>query len=726
MPTEMSNALGTARQFMPRPANTYQERLTGINAPAYKVPQGLSNAEAAAVNLEKLNAAMLNYKMGREQRTDMLTMQKAEEILNGKTLEEQAMMDSVDIANQLYGDNPTASAYFIAHTERIRGENMASIAKTKYEEEYADMPAKSPEEEAARFFKFTETFKQNNMRTPVNAIAFDMGYNKMLTVNQKAVFDAHVSRDVNDRIAETKGVTKAELSKFSEDMIQGSPNTLDENTQKLQTIINQPRFAALPLGEREAMINEWIKASVKSGAIDMEELKHMLSNVTIATQLDGSNVKAIDLVDIHHLENLSNDYQMRYYIEAKDKIITEYGKDTSMTRFYTDGAKKHGRDKDLHYSQASVIKSMVNANNNNKRIGEIKEAKAALKYTAEMSQLKAAYTAYHNGMPNMANGFSTALDNVSLTTKAAFFNNEMAYYLTAGTDSETSAANMLRLLTWPPLREARTAYVSTMGSSLNLENLDDKGNMLMPKNVRSLLDLQKVDKGKFVTAFGADISQKVSQIQRFVDMSGGDYNKAFAMAYKVNTTDNDVKSLYSSALLKNLAWDDTAIETLGTIDTDTVFLVSSAEALSYIKDAATAYMCAGMEQSGAVQAAKDDFNNSFKLYHGGLIPRNTFNGMGTSNDEKLGQLALDSFIAEYTTEADVDINDIDLHYDTTNQTFTLTGGNMLKTYRLEQVLQKGQALIKEKPEIKNVLLTPEEINAARHPRIELDSVHDDA
>ena len=115
MPTDVSNALGTARQFSPRPDSLYQGRYGGLSV--QQATADISKSAELAENMNKLNAVVQGYLVQHEKYLDTRGQLEAENLINGLSADDIKKLSVVDAA-QASGivssmDNP----YFLAHAE---------------------------------------------------------------------------------------------------------------------------------------------------------------------------------------------------------------------------------------------------------------------------------------------------------------------------------------------------------------------------------------------------------------------------------------------------------------------------------------------------------------------------------------------------------------------------------------------------------------------------------
>ena len=76
MPTDISNAVGTARQFTPQPDNIYQGHYQGIGV-SNGAPSATNSVISTAESLSRLTEALQGYAVSHEKYMDVTGHQQA-------------------------------------------------------------------------------------------------------------------------------------------------------------------------------------------------------------------------------------------------------------------------------------------------------------------------------------------------------------------------------------------------------------------------------------------------------------------------------------------------------------------------------------------------------------------------------------------------------------------------------------------------------------------------
>lgn len=243
MAKRIASAVGTEMQFMPQPDATYQERLTEVQGVRGTNPSSSSTSMfASAAN--NLNSSWLSFITDREKRMNEEGLTEANRLIASTTEEDRQKLNTLDMALTYGYGNNLDNPYFIAYSDKLRGQALGDSAKLAYTEEFGDSPARTPDEEVKRYDDFVQKYRQRFIDKGLidNNVSFEQGFNDKNIENQQTLMSNHVQRDIEDRIAETFNNIKSELGQFVYDM-----PTMDRATQvqKLQEIFNQSRLMGL-------------------------------------------------------------------------------------------------------------------------------------------------------------------------------------------------------------------------------------------------------------------------------------------------------------------------------------------------------------------------------------------------------------------------------------------------------------------------------------------------
>ena len=324
MPTDVSNALGTARQFTPRPDSLYQGRYGGLSV--QQATADISKSAELAENMNKLNAVVQGYLVQHEKYLDTKGLIDAQNYINGKSPEDIKTMDTIDAAQSAGILSSEDSKYFIAHAEKLRGTFLARQMKLDYDNEYAMNPSASLKEEQERFANYANKYKDNLFKSnsrPQNIAAFDMGFNENQLVNYTNLATDWNKKKYQDDITVTMASTQSKLG----DIIQNSPELLKVNgamTQAVQEAFNETRLMGLPMSYRMKLLDDFATQIVQTGHLDSTRLEQMLDNVVVQTGLDGTKTVASSLLDMQTYKTYNAKFNEQFMTKQKEDMINSY------------------------------------------------------------------------------------------------------------------------------------------------------------------------------------------------------------------------------------------------------------------------------------------------------------------------------------------------------------------------------------------------------------------
>lgn len=739
MPTNISNAVGTARQFTPQPDAFYQGRLSGLAAIQYSAAQ-FTNHALVAENLTKLTNAMQNFEFGNDKRQDELGLQRATDLINGSTAEDIMRLNVIDAAQQEgymdVADNP----YFKAHAERLRGEFLSTKARQAYDEKYAELPADSADAEVARYNEFSLKWRQENVKSlPMNQVAFDKGFNANGMVNQTMLAQEYTKKKIEEGRQVTYIETMAQLGKLKEDFPHMQK---DELTAKVREVLSNPRLMGLDVATRAKLVNEFAQSMITTGAIDVERFLQMAQNVTVQTNMDGTRRTMYDLIDPQSFRVQGNLYQAQYYTKEADAFLSDYKNDVNMDRCLQDFESYDNYKQQRLGKYLPQIKSQQGALQAKKAVEAQKVAKKENIATGARLYLQANYKAYIDGMeydgspkknrtgmpfvPNGEGGWRAPTED----EKMNFFKESEAYVMdyTKQPDmsEETRSRYWMKLYNYEPLRSIKQSYVHDYEqqlSGLSPESLqrDSEGSIVLPDKIKMFTAAYKHDSADFQNAFGDKMAQNLERITRYAEAAGS-LAGGIEMLAQDNVLDPDLKRTYLNEVSTSIAQSGYNIEDMHTVgggNTTTVWLGDNPSAALYVEDQAAFYRAHGYSTEGAIQAAIGGMKERMMYIHGALIPKTLFSNAGTTNDEYWSAGVLDEMI--YTTAAeagDVDnASEVNVVYNSRTSTFVFSYGGTVKYKTLQDIKKEAYDKAKTASERGDTVstVTTADINAARNP-----------
>lgn len=307
MPTEISNALGTARQFTPQPQSSYQGNYGGVNPTRFQA--NTAREVQLAQSIQQLSNALLSYRVRHEEYKDKKGLAEAERMVNGMSPEDIQKLNLIE-ASQKYGYvDETANPYFKAYVDKLRGGFVASRMKQEYDEYIKNNPPKTIEDSYKSWDSFSKAyiaqFKEDN---PVeNNTAFDMGYNEQNLVTGIQLTNQFIGKQ---REKDMEVATASFASKLS-NLITQAPELLKVNgafTESFQNAVNEARLANIPFSQMMEVQSKVLNQLITSGSMGVERLMQMADNIVVSTQADGTPIMLSSLINEQSLKELQVEY----------------------------------------------------------------------------------------------------------------------------------------------------------------------------------------------------------------------------------------------------------------------------------------------------------------------------------------------------------------------------------------------------------------------------------
>lgn len=746
MPTDISNALGTARQFTPQPDALYQPRLSGVAA----IQQGvasITNHELAAANLSKIMNSLNAYGLNKERRQDAWGLEKAKRMINGMTAEDIMALDITDaLQSEEYADvrdNP----YFVAYASKLQGEYLNTRQRQEYDAMYAESPAKSVDEEVARYKKHQSEWVKSNLKVaPINQTAFDMGYNESGVVNMTSLANKFTEKQIQERQMETHANVSANLSQIALKRAQnGEGYALEEMINDTQTIFNEERVAAMPAQLRYQAGAKFLNELVKTGGLTEDDALTLMDTVTLQTRMDGTRRTLAEVADPFSIRQQATIYADADYEKMKYDFVQEFSGDVNLDRYWdTVTNEKNPRRKRALLEAESSITSKIEADKRAKAREAIKLAEQEAKSTLQQTWLTGDFAAWSKGhewyagdklsgsgrVPDGKGGF-TAVDPDEAITFFRAKLGEITQQYEQG--DKAQAREWLKLMTYPPFSEIRNLYRGQYMQGLRnivAVEVDDSGEAVIPDDVKMLLSAYKYDSSGFQNAFGNDITREIRKLNRYVESSGS-WKKGLEMFARDNTTEPEVKQMNRSAiqsLLNKSAFTIENVLTLGDHGPDsgnvtTVWINENQQARVYVEAQAIDYMNQGYSADMASRMAWDELQKECCYYHTAFLPKKLFSNIGTDMDLYWASKVLDSYV--YKVAGDGDANDVIADYNDMNSTMSFRHNGNVITRTIEDIKKEAYERAKNSLQPAPKYFTSEAINAAVNQRYAIGVDEDD-
>lgn len=698
MAKRIASAVGTEMQFMPQPDATYQERLTGVQGVRGTNPSS-SSASMFASAANNLNSSWLSFLSDNEKRMNEEGLTEANRLIASTTEKDRQKLNTLDMALTYGYGNNLDNPYFIAYSDKLRGQALGDSAKLAYTEEYGDSPARTPDEEVQRYDRFVQQYRQKFIDKGLidNNVSFEQGFNDQNIENQQTLMSNHVQRDINDRISETFNNIKSELG----NLIYDAPTmTRAEQVQKLTEILNQSRLMGLNPSQRQTLVDNFCKEIITTGTIkDFKNFKAtILDQVPVQTRLDGVTQTMGDLVDTMELDTLNVAYRKAHMEKSKMDFLKEYGKDKDMNRAYTAAIKMGQSGNRSARDDAEILTSTfgdIESLQNQHKAAQARIAKVGAKGVASAAAAQAsAASAMENIRAFMEDdnpvrdGYGSSIGKPLVSGKAVdsgtiltAFQNYENQIINSDDDEDTKAQKLMKLYTYSGVSNVKSQLVNSVLQTINSTTADSVESSGVPNSIIYLVKARNINHGQFAGAFGSNVDAAIGAIVNFSHASGEeDADNALIRGYanycRIKDTSEQDKQNYMSQI-KSIAAGGWSIGGMDSWNSEG----STAPDISWdnpqisetVKDRALMYNLAYHDPQAALNAACNDIRDSYAYYHGAIFPKNCFNsGLSPDTERAFARQSLDALCYQFADNWGVSAEDINVAYDEASNTWSFS------------------------------------------------------
>ena len=698
MAKRIASSIGTEMQFMPQPDATYQERLTEVQGVRGTNPSS-SSASMFASAANNLNSSWLSFITDREKRMNEEGLTEANRLIASTTEEDRQKLNTLDMALTYGYGNNLDNPYFIAYSDKLRGQALGDSAKLAYTEEFGDSPARTPDEEVKRYDSFVQNYRQRFIDKGLidNNVSFEQGFNDKNIENQQTLMSNHVQRDIEDRISETFNNIKSELG----NLIYDAPTmTRDEQVQKLTEIFNQSRLMGLNPSQRQTLVDNFTKEIITTGTIkDFKNFKAtILDRIPVQTRLDGTTQTMGDLVDTMELDTLNLAYRKAHMEKSKMDFVKKYGKDKDMNRVYTDAIKMTNSGNRDERDQGELLTGMfgpIESLQNQNKVAQARMAKVGAKgvTTATKSQASSASAmenirAFMEDDNPVKDGYGSsigkplvggkAVDSGTILSSFQAYENQI---INSDADEDTKAQKLMKLYTYSGVSNVKNQLVNSVLQTINSATADSVGANGVPNSIIYLVKARNINHGQFAGAFGSKVDAAIGAIVNFSHASGEeDADNALVRGYanycRIKDTSEQDKQNYMSQIRSIAAggWSIGGMESWNS-EGSTAPDISwdNPQIAETVKDRALMYNLAYHDPQAALDSACNDIRDAYAYYHGAVFPKNCFNsGLSPSTENSFAKQSLDALCYQYASNWGVSAEDINVSYDEASNTWSFS------------------------------------------------------
>lgn len=710
MPTDISNAVGTARQFTPQPDNLYRGNYQGVGANT-AASSATNSTDDLAQNMMQIDSALQGYMVHHEKYLDAKGHNEAESMINSMSPADIKKLNVIDAAqNEGYVDS-TSNPYFKAYADRLRGTFLSSQMKLEYDNKYSMTPARSMDEEAKRYADFSSQWKKDNAegdKAPLNPYAFNIGFNENQLVNINNLASSWSKKKHEDDITNVMAATQSQLG----DVIENSSELLKSNglmTNAVQSIFNQTRLMGLPQSYRQKLLDDFCTEIVKTGHIDSDKLSQMMDKVVVSTDMTGTPTKASDLLDMQTYKTMAAAYNKQFVTKWKYDTIQKFVKTKDRQGFlqYLEDTRNNDPDKapEVASMWGAVDGGITQKENEEKRIKEMKlkalleQQKNAFKNQQQVNNMNGALSVWMNG-GTMYNGqtisslkFDPQLSGSKLAESVDYIlkTDDSGNFVNESDMSPNSRAKYLsNVMSFPTFSQARKDIINQYGNSIDSIQPDGNGGATYSQTAYNLVNLYQANSADFSNAFGTEMTSKVGLISIFSTAHGGDINAGLADYAAYNVTDKDVIRDYESSAkyqLSGYTIDDMPVLGGGVT---TAKAYNSEDAIQMLTKVSGALMSKGYDDYTAVNNAAGIVRDSMVYFQGAYIPKGAFNNIGTPNDEVYMSKALNRWCYDVASDGNADVR-----YNSNSQTFFVSGDLDSKSFSLNDMRSRAYDIYAE-------------------------------
>jgi len=731
MPTPISGALGTQRQFTPQPDAGYVGRYNTFS-PA-TVSASTNRHEQLQANLSQLTAALSSYRVSHEGYLNDTGHIEAERMIQGESEESIRKLNAIDAAQQEGFVDALSNPYFKAHAERLRGGFLSTVMKNAYDEKYAMTPARTAQEEANRYNQFARDWQKANLSgdaAPVNMTAFASGFNENQLVNMGNLMATWEKKNYENEVTTTMAAVQSEL----QDVIKNAPELLQENgrtTDRVQEIFNNVRLMGLPAQYRSKLLNDFAEAFIKLGYIDGTRLSQMMDRITIQTNFDGSEMKASELLPMATLKGMADEYNAQFYTqelyEWKQNHIKNGTLEEAMSE--VDGWKHSDPTKARRANQ--MIPAIESG---------IEQKKRDEERAMRQRQAAAGRGGGRSGGTVTDTQMISDIFSVWLQKGDMIYGRSISSY-TIDKDALYSVATPLlqrciaqedwqgayRVMDLPQMNALRSSVSANIANILSSILPSDDGGVNIGDNpfLKSLVDGCITNPAAIANTFGGDLAREAYTLKTLsIAYGGGDtgYDEALRLYSLSNQTKRqspDVHNENAAATKANMLGFtiDDVPHSSGSTDLADFGYPCNQFVADDLRTLWTTLLDAGIPPEQAQSIVNSCVRNNYETYHLGVFPRSIYAYMETDHDADYFRKAMDDVIYALCEGGGTrDYEETTIGYNPITRIFTFSCNSMGRTRQvtLNQLRTAAQEISKTTPkESTTTTWDVDDINAQR-------------
>lgn len=661
MPTAISGAIGTARQFTPQPDAGYVGRYAGVSPSS--INASFNRSEQLSQNMMQLSAALSSYRVSHESYMSDMGSIEAQRMIQGESEESIRKLNAIDAAQQEGFADSFSNPYFKANAERLRGGFLSTVMKNQYDEKYALTPARTAQEEANRYNQFAKDWQKENLEgdsAPVNMTAFSTGFNENQLINMGNLMATWEKKNYENEVTTTMASVQSQLG----DVIKEAPELLKTNglvTQRVQEIFNNVRLMGLPAQYRAKLLNDFAEEFIKTGHIDGTRLSQMMDNITIQTNFDGTEMKASQLLDMMQYKTLASEYDRQFHTQEDYDWIQDMRKKgrAGLKEAMAQVAELRLTDPELARKRNSFIpqiNSLVEHDENVARQARYNAARARgrkaggkgngtindpSEIQSILSQIRQGSTVV-NGSPINALSFDKdALYGVALP---------MIQQMVTNGDME----GVSRMMDYSKLKDLRGSISDSLASTIAQIRPSDDGGVNIGGNAELMSFVEAVASNPTAIehTFGGSLAKEAWTIKTFTDnFGGGEWGfqqglRLYAESRDTVSKNPELHAAHVSQGQSNIAgYTIDGVANFGNYsDTADFGYNCNRFVASELSQIWTGFLDAGRTPEEAQSAINQIVRQNYGTYHYSVFPKSVYYNMGTDDNARYFKKGLDTYI----------------------------------------------------------------------------------
>ena len=726
MPSLISNALGTQRQFTAQPDAVYQGRYADVS-PQRAAVDDTTSRDSLAENMERLSQAFQGYSLQHEKYLDSKGLREAQAMIGHESAAAIEKLNAVDAAQVEGFANSLDNPYFKAYAEKLRGQFLSNRMKDEFDVAAQEHPEwkSSPDELMQHYSNFANDWKNSHLDgsiKPTNEYAFDMGYRENNTNELNGLMGEWHKQKKQDDIL----VTTTQVANDLDSVLMNAGTYMEDSTGKtmkdaIQKALNPTRLMGISLDSRMSIIRDFLNKGVNSGALPIDAVDKVLPDIVMQTTADGQTIKLKDVVSMKGLHVDAANYLSRYNSSMKEQFMQQYSGDYAGA--LEDLEKTQYTDPDRYQVLASTL-PQIKAEQLRMEAKAEAELKAAQKaaargqyggrrggsggggrrggsggrsYRSSRRNPDGTVGGYgghklHNAdevgqfITAAVNGNNTAgglpLDSYSVTPELFMpaLKNEIQYLAANG-----NMDAVYRLMNTKQAGALRSSIARDIKMEFNTLRVGDDGHVTIDGKTQDALNAYASNPLAMKDIFGSEVYNDAVILHTYMRACPTDTQQAYDGYVTFTRMEKEKREDIVKNVVHNSAgYTLEGVENLdGSLGTSTVAVDEDTKSALLLGAAAYA-ACTG-NTNDAINMVGSDMAQGYFQYRGAMIPKYVLKGIGTANDR---QNLLDAIGDSMTLEDGTIPDSCRVKYDATSRTFSfydpdhlhLVGGRLTHTW----------------------------------------------